>query len=134
EPRPQAPVSLALLDRDADQRAPLGPGAVVVLDVPPAQQLVQGEPYVRAPLPDPAVRDDVLVGGHPLLAVEGHELIRGLEGAVLVRRLAPGDVCGAGDVAGHLGLLLRKVVGGELLTPELLRGADVDEGALAELL
>ena len=47
-----------LLDRDVDHVAPLGPGAVVVLDVVLAEQLVQHEPGVRRALADPAVGDD----------------------------------------------------------------------------
>ena len=47
-----------LLDRDGDHVAPLGPGAVVVLHVVLAEQLVQHEPGVRRALADPAVGDD----------------------------------------------------------------------------
>ena len=47
-----------LLDRDVDQVAPLGPRAVVVLDVLLPEQLVQHEPRVRRALADPAVGDD----------------------------------------------------------------------------
>ena len=47
-----------LLDGDGDHVAPLGPRAVVVLDVVVAEQLVQHEPGVRRALADPAVGDD----------------------------------------------------------------------------
>ena len=47
-----------LLDRHGDHVAPLGPGAVVVLHVVLAEQLVQHEPGVRRALADAAVGDD----------------------------------------------------------------------------
>ena len=47
-----------LLDRHVDEVAPLGPRAVVVLDVVAAEQLVQDEPRVRRALADAAVGDD----------------------------------------------------------------------------
>ena len=68
-----------LLDRDVDQVAPLGPGAVVVLDVVLAEQLVQDEPGVRGALADPAV------GDHRLAVLEHAGL--GVELAQLVGRL-----------------------------------------------
>ena len=59
----RSPCLGALLDRDADEIAPFGPGAVVVLDIPGPQQLVQDEPSVGRALADPAVGDHwVLVG------------------------------------------------------------------------
>src|SRR5436309_1184974 len=66
---------LALLHRYADQRAVLGPGAVVVLGVLVAEQLGQGEPGVGGPLTDPAVGDDVLVGGDAGSLVQRLQLI-----------------------------------------------------------
>ena len=81
----------ALLDRDADQVAPLGPGAVVVADVLVAEQLVQHEPGVGRALADPAVGDDRLaLGDHALAGVELAQLVGRLEGAVLVDGLRPG--------------------------------------------
>ena len=50
-----------LLDRHADEAAPLRPGAVVVADVGEAEQLVEHEPGVAGALADAAVGDDVLV-------------------------------------------------------------------------
>src|SRR5690349_9491187 len=51
----------------------------------------------------------------------------GLEGAVVVRGLAPRHVGGGRDVAGALGLLLREVGGGEQSPGELVGAAHVDE-------
>src|SRR3712207_3267856 len=89
-----------LLDRDADEGAVLGPRAVVVLDVPVAEQLAQHEPGVAGALTDPAVGDGVLRGVQAHLGVELGELLVALEGAVLVGRLAPRHVQRGGDVPG----------------------------------
>src|SRR4029453_15941420 len=75
----------------------------------------------------PAVGDDPLVAGHALALVQGLELVRRLERAVLVRGLRPRDVGGARDVPWHLRLLLGEVVRRELLATELLGRAHVDE-------
>src|SRR3954470_24570757 len=50
-----------LLNPHADQAPVLRPRAVVVADPLIAEQLVQDEPGMAAPLADPAVGDDVLV-------------------------------------------------------------------------
>src|SRR3954470_20087514 len=79
-----------LLDRHVDQVAPLGPRAVVVLDVVLAEQLVEHEPGVRRALADAAVGDDrVAVGDHALAGVELLELLAGLERPVLPDGLRP---------------------------------------------
>src|SRR5205814_6166273 len=84
------------LDRYSNHVAPLGPGAVVVLHVALAQQLVQHEPRVRRALADPAVGDDRIVAVHDALAlVELAQLVGRLEGAVLLHRLCPWDRRGA---------------------------------------
>src|SRR5829696_1155822 len=131
---PPVPDATALaLDGDADQAAPLGPGAVVVADVRVAEQFVQHEPGVGAALADPAVGDHVLAGLDALGAVQLGQLAVAEELAGgAVDRLGPGDVDRAGDVARPLGGLLGQVVGGELLAPVLLGRADVDQrGAVA---
>src|SRR5205807_4711239 len=96
------------LDRHADQRAVLGPRSVVVLHVGVAEQLVQGEPGVAGALADPAVRDGRLGLVQAGLLVQLPDLVVGLEGAVLVGRLAPRHVQRCRDVAGALRLLLRQ--------------------------
>ena len=65
--------------------------------------------------------------GDALALVQLAELVGRFERPVVVGRLGPRDVRGAGDVPGDLGLLLRKMVGRQLLAPELLGRADVDE-------
>src|SRR3954469_438068 len=110
----------SLLDRDADERAVLDPAAVVVLDVGLAEQLVQHEPGVARALADAAVGDGRLAVVVALLVVERGQLLVGLEGAVLVGRLAPRDVLGRGDVAALLSHLLRQVRRGEDLAGELV--------------
>src|SRR6476659_9728450 len=89
-------------DRDAHEGAVLGPGAVVVLDVLLAQQLLEHEPGVRGALADAAVGDGVLAAVQSGLAVDLGELVVRLEGAVLVRGLAPRHADRRGDVAGPL--------------------------------
>src|SRR5689334_6982755 len=96
-------------DRYADQRTPLGPRTVVVLDVLLTEQLVQHEPGVRGALADPAVRDGVLAEVDPGVGVQGLQLVVGAEGAVVVGRLAPRDAGRGRDVTRALRLLLRKV-------------------------
>ena len=63
----------------------------------------------------------------PGLAVDLLELVVGLEGAVVVGRLAPRDVGRGRDVARALGLLLRQVGRGEQPAGELVGAADVDQ-------
>src|SRR3972149_1244714 len=89
----------------ADHAAPLRPGAVVVADLRVAEQVLQDEPGVRGALADSAVGDGGLVLRDSGAAVEGGQLLGGLECAVLVNGLGPGDVHGAGDVAAALGRL-----------------------------
>ena len=130
----RAPGAYVLLDRHVDQVAPLGPRAVVVLDVVLAEQLVQHEPGVRRALADPAVGDDRVVAvDHALAGVELAQLVGGLEGAVLLHRLRPRDRGRAGDVAGALRALLLVAGHRDQLARELLRRAHVDEpGARVE--
>src|SRR6266542_7137375 len=87
-----------LLDRDADHAAPFRPRAIVVANTLVAEELVQDEPAVGRALADPAIGDDVLVGGHALRRVEVAQLLGGLEPAVLANRLGPRDRGGPGDV------------------------------------
>src|SRR5690606_21159504 len=64
-------------DRRPDGAAPLGPGAVVVAHVLEAEQVGEQEPGVRAPLPDPAVGDDLLVPPEPALLFVDRPQLRG---------------------------------------------------------
>src|SRR6058998_3199659 len=54
-----------LFDRRPDEVAPLRPRPVVVLHVRVPEEVLQDEPRVGRPLPDPAVRDDLLVRRDP---------------------------------------------------------------------
>src|SRR3954468_4367314 len=123
----------ARLDGRADERAVLRPRAVVILDVVEAEQFLQREPGVGRSLADPAVRDHLAVAGDALGLVQGPQLVGALEGAVVVRGLDPRDVRRSGDVARDLRLLLRKVVGRQLLATELLGRPDVDEARRPDL-
>src|SRR3954454_24374672 len=122
------PGLLTARDRDAHGVAPLGPRAVVVPDVVEAEQVGQDEPGVAAPLPDPAVGDDVVAGLEALLAdVDGLELVAPLEGRVLRRGARPRDAARTGDVATAQGAFLRVLGHVGPLAGVLLRRADVDE-------
>src|SRR5438445_5447567 len=121
------------LDRHPHEGAVLRPGAVVVLDVGAAEQLVEHEPGMGRALTDAAVGDHLRVVRDAGALVKGGELVGRLEGAVLVGGLAPRHVGRPRHVAGHLGLLLGQVGGRHQLAPVLLGRAHVDELRLAEL-
>src|SRR5690606_34844330 len=75
---------LSLRDRDADEVAPLGPRAVVVLHPVEAEEVFQHEPGVAGALADAAVRNGVLLRVEALLGeVDRFELLARLERAVL---------------------------------------------------
>src|SRR5664279_3455875 len=87
---PGAPhMSDPFLDRDAHERAVLGPRTVIVLHVVVAEQLMQREPGVAGALTDAAVGDGVAAVIEALIAVELSQIVVGLEGAVFVGGLAP---------------------------------------------
>src|SRR5207245_11062460 len=54
------------LDRHPHRASPLGPGTVVVLDLPEAQQIFERKPGERLTLADPAVSHHVLLRLHSL--------------------------------------------------------------------
>ena len=85
-----------------------------------AEQVLQDEPGVRAPLADPAVGDRLAPRIDALAAVDRAELVGRLEAAVLRDRGRPGDVLRAGDVAAALRAFLREVLGREQLARVLL--------------
>src|SRR6476469_3738438 len=120
-------MSDVLLDRDSDERTVFGPGAVVVLDVLVAKQLVQGEPGVAGPLADTAVGDRVLPVVEAGGAIERTQLVVRLERAVFVSRLAPRDVDCGRDVPGPLSLLLREMSRSQEPAGELVRGPHIDQ-------
>src|SRR2546429_5873250 len=115
------------LDGDVDEVAPLGPRAVLVLDVLVAEQLAQDEPGVRAPLADPAVRRHLLVRRDALAAVELAQLVRRLERAVVADGLRPRDRLRRRDVTGARGALLLVAGRRHQLARVLLGAAHVDE-------
>src|SRR5688500_4186806 len=75
--------AFAHLDRYTDERAVLGPAAVVVADVGVAEQLRQHEPCVAGALADAAVDGHIAVGGHALCGVQVAQLVVRPECAVL---------------------------------------------------
>src|SRR5437773_7017999 len=93
---------LRLLHGHADQVAPLGPRAVVVLHVLETQQILQDEPRDARALADAAVRNHRRVAAHTLPAVQRLQLVDSLERAVLVAVLPPGNALRAGNMAAAL--------------------------------
>src|SRR5438045_9568957 len=93
---------LRLLHRRADEVAPLGPRAVVVLHVLETEQVLQHEPREARALADAAVRDDRRVALDALIGVELLQLILAPERPVVVAVLAPGNALRAGDVSSAL--------------------------------
>src|SRR5438094_10591961 len=81
--------TLRLLHRRADEVAPLGPRAVVVLHVLEAQQMLQHKPREARAFADAAVRDDRRVALDPLIAVELLQLVDALECPIVVAVLPP---------------------------------------------
>src|SRR5207302_418651 len=117
---------LRLLHWRADEIAPLGPRAVVVLHVLEAEQMLQHEPREARPLADAAVRDHRTIGGHALRGVQRLQLVEALERAVLVAVLSPRNALRAGNVAAALARLGQSGRR-QNLTGELLRAAHIDE-------
>src|SRR5882757_247864 len=120
-------ISTSQLNRDSHQGAVFGPTAVVVLHIRVAEKLTQHEPGVRRTLTDPAVRDGLLRSVEPSFGVQRGESVVGLEGPVLVGRLAPRNIDGGRDMPSPLTLFLRQVCRRQDLARELVGGADVDE-------
>src|SRR5467141_1294198 len=116
-----------LLDRRPHEVAPLRPGAVVVLHVRVAEEVLEDEPGVGRPLPDPAVRDDLLVRSDALVFVQGLEILSRLERAVLVHGLGPGNVLRPGNVPASLRVFRRIFRRRKDLSREFLRRSHVDE-------
>src|SRR5437588_4727109 len=73
-----------LLHGRADQIAPLGPRAVVVLHVRETQEMHEGEPGEARSLADAAVRDDRLIALDALRRVQRLQVVKALEGAIVV--------------------------------------------------
>ena len=122
----QRRLHVADLDRGADEVAPLGPRAVVVFHVAHAEQVLQHEPRVAAALADAAVAHGRLAQVDARLRVQRPQLVDGLERAVVIDALGPGDVLRAGDVPGPLGGLGHARRGDDL-AGELVRAAHVDQ-------
>ena len=113
-------------DGGADQVAPLGPGAVVVADLVEVEQILQHESSVGAALADAAIGDDFVFAVNPLGFVEFFQVVVGLESAVFLGGLRPGDVRGSGNVPGTL-CCFREAWRGENFSSEFINGANVNE-------
>src|SRR5262245_7527187 len=94
--------SASLLHRGANQVAPFGPRAVVVLHVLEAEQVLQDEPREARALADAAVRDHRPIARDALRGIERRQIVVALERAVVVAVLAPRDALGAGNVPAAL--------------------------------
>src|SRR3954451_391149 len=121
---------LAADDRRPHEVAPLRPRAVVVAHLRIPEQVVQHEPGVAGPLPDPAVRDHVVLRREAeLVTVDPAQLVGSLERAVLVRRRLPRLAQRTRDVPAAQRPLLRVLRHVRQLARVLLRAAHVDQRA-----
>ena len=93
---------LRLLHRRADEIAPLGPRAVVVLHVLEAEQVLQHEPREARAFADAAVRDHRLIARDALRGVQRFQIVEALERPIVVAVPAPRDALRAGDVSAAL--------------------------------
>src|SRR5438477_7220777 len=89
----------------ADQIAPLGPRAVVVLHVRETQEMLEGEPGEARSLADAAVRDDRLIARDALRGVQRLQVVKALEGAIVIAVLPPRNALRAGNVSAALARL-----------------------------
>src|SRR5215467_7626998 len=113
-------------DGSADEVAPLGPGAVIVANLVEAEQILEREPRVRAALTDAAVGDDFARTADALIAIELLQIVEGLESAVLVSGLRPGNIGGLGNMAGALRGFAHPRRRDDF-AGELINGTNVDE-------
>src|SRR5437588_7242784 len=120
-------VASRLLDGYAHQASPLGPRAIVILDVLIAEQVGEHKPGVAAALANTAVRHHPLVGCDALALVQGTQLLGAFEGAIGVDGLAPRNAPGTRDVSGALRSLLLIADHSQELTAILLRRAHVHQ-------
>src|SRR5712691_10226083 len=118
---------LRLLHRRADEVAPLGPRAVVVLHVLETEQVLQHEPRQARALADAAVRDDRAVALDALVGVELLQVGDVLERPIVVAVLAPGNALRAWNVSAALAGL-RQSGRRENLAREFRGAADVHQG------
>src|SRR5262249_46011412 len=113
-------------DGRANEIAPFGPRAVVVLDVLEAEQVLQHEPRVARTLADSAIRNHRLLTGDALRAVQRLQLLDGLERSVVIARLRPRNALRAGNMPAALACF-GKAGRRQDFAGKLLRAADVDE-------
>src|SRR5689334_15747091 len=120
---------LWLLHGRADEVAPFGPRAVVVLHVLEPEQMLEHEPREARSLADTAVRDDGGIAGDALIGVKLLQLLHTLERPVVVAVLSPRDTLGAWNVTAALAGF-RKPRRREDLPGELCGASHVDERGL----
>src|SRR5439155_16927617 len=82
--------------------APFGPVTVVIGDLVVAEQILQHEPRVAGALADATVGYHGLRSVDSFAAVQSFQFVIGLERAVLVNGLAPGDGARSGDMSAAL--------------------------------
>src|SRR2546425_10159006 len=113
-------------DGGANEVAPFGPGAVIVANLAEGPQILEDEPGVGAALADAAVGDDFVFAGDALGFVEFFQVLVGLEGAVFVGGLRPGDIRSLRKVAGALVGFVHARRGDDF-AGEFVNGANVNE-------
>src|SRR5262249_26963276 len=121
--------STSFLDWRSDEIPPLGPGAVVVLHVLEAEQMLHHEPGQARTLADTAARAHRRFARAALRGLHRLQVVEALEGAVLVAVLPPRNALRAGNVPAALAGL-GQTGRREDLSSEFLRAADVDQCGL----
>src|SRR6516225_10803797 len=104
-----------LLDGDADQAAPFGPGAIVVAHAWIPEQVVQYEPGMTAPLTNATIGNDLFLGSNALPFIQGTQFLRRPEGAIFTNCHRPGNIGRARNMPTPLRPFLGQMRRGEQL-------------------
>src|SRR6266852_1225376 len=116
-----------LLDGDADQAAPFGPGAIVVAYCRIPEQVVQHEPGVTAAFTNATVGHHFFLGGNPFAFVQGTQFLRWFESAIFADGQRPGNVDRPRNVPSPLCAFLGQVRRGEQLPAIFTRRAYIHQ-------
>src|SRR5579871_400076 len=122
-----------LLDRDANQAAPLGPGPIIVAHARIAQQIVQYKPGMAAALPNATIGHHLFVRRDTLACIQHAQFLRWLEGAIFLDGHRPGNVGRPWNMPPALRAFLGQMCRSKQLTTIFRRRAHIHQGNLALL-